>query len=391
MNTAQIPTTDQKIWLNLNKKNYSPGDQINGFLYIELEDSLADASILLKLKCNKLTDITDTTFQQAIRCHYWVEKPLSLRTKQPESKSSSEVLAGDIKRLPILPMGRLKIPIIVLLPLNLPASTEIKFKTGGSVRVKYTLQATLRSFDVVAKTAFEVVINNLPKHCKEKVKENAKSFGVISGNNTEVNLSVPVELMSCLPKGKITLCVQPKNIRLRPRGIVDLSLHTDLRQSDLDILGVEAFLERETLVQKEGEFLLLTEILAERKKGKIVRGRRRRNLQILLPFTCGRNEQTCTSERLGVKYQARLTFRMADCCVNSPSVLIPLYLERKLEEENLVEDEEDDFDLILGSEPFIIAKSFEGHKKAQDRSTKSSFKEKSGEFVEGEKCKVFEF
>lgn len=383
MNTSP----DQKIWLNLNKTSYYPGDQINGFLYLELQDSLADALILLKLKSNKLTKINEETSQKAHKQSFKPQTNSFPKKKLPQNNCFSETLIGDMKKLPILPMGKLKIPIVVLLPLNLCASTNVKFKTGGEVRVKYTLCATLRYLGGTKKVFKEVVINNFSSNENSKFEEKSKLF---LDDKTEVNLSVPIELMSCLPKGRIMICVQPKKVRFRHKGIIDISLHTDLRQSDLDILKVETILEREVLIQNENNFLFVNEILAKRTKGKIERGRKRRNLQILLPFSCGKNEQSCTSESLGVKYQVRLTFRMADCCMNSPSVLIPLYIEKKQEIKIMDEEEEDEYDLILGAEPFILTMSLKSHKKAQDGSTRTSLKDRSRESIERLKFRVFD-
>lgn len=340
---ARINYHPSKIWFSLEKEYYQAGEQLNMFLYMHIASCLSDVSILIKMKGGGSYNYLEDKFENISQVGLFTSKPDSkqkpARKAKSISKSFPSINIGDLKLFKKIKKGYYKFPVSLILPDNLSGSSTVNFNNQNFLKVAYMLTANLRSDQENLQVEKEVMIKQNHFTDQEEI--------------TAVPFESQLTIARYCGRGKLKLNARPKSTRIHRHGFIEVALDFDLERAELDVNALNISLEREVKIREEGIFRSWTEVLNKKIKGKVERGKKHKNLQIILPVLCQELEKTSFSSDFEINYQLRFAFKMADCCANIPNLIIPLFLS-SLEENKPRGKSDTKFKLVMEKNPFIL-------------------------------------
>lgn len=292
---------ESEMWFELGCQYYAPREQVNGFLFLKLKETIPEATIFVNLIGTSEMRI------QAQQNEIWQKS--NLETKEKSSKAAKNKIAkwfqslqiwkksenlkdaelkvtkepklisnvtelikiGDMKKMEVLWKGFYKIPFSLVLPKELAGSTEFRRQGKEFFSVSYKLLATVRCFEHSLQAEKEIEIQ--------------QSHFTKTDDLAIIPLSEKIECSSqCLSdRGKIYLKVKPRTTRVAVGNFVELKVDFDLEFSELDINKVIITLEKENLFKTKEGNKSRTDILKTIKKGSIPKKKNFKKSLHLLP------------------------------------------------------------------------------------------------------------
>jgi hypothetical protein len=184
------------IYIFLANRNYHPGEQVNGMVYINLEKTFPAGTITLKLEGKE-------KFKHFWAEWYYVTNPNGTRRRRKEIKEESEKKGAFKGEFPIasfpgkkIPAGQYQFPVSFVLPDKIPSSFYSKWTTEGQkcyAKIEYEMKVKLEK----GKDGDDLL------KCKQTFIVNAPLKSMpMSKSKTEVK---NVVCYWCLSKGKMKI------------------------------------------------------------------------------------------------------------------------------------------------------------------------------------------